>query len=82
MTLAPMPLDSSNTLYGMRAIGFSALGNPFRSWSNKLFTSLSAAEAHIDEFRELCCNDKHLEHADQSTLQIEVVKYELDDNLS
>jgi len=66
-------------IYGLSAKGDSVNGWPFRMFCKQLFVDKNKAEIYIQKFKENCCDTKQFECADEATLKISVVEYELNE---
>jgi hypothetical protein len=64
-------------VYGLSARGDSLNGWPFRMRSKKVFHNRVEAEEYIPRFRDMCCDQSHFECANEETLDITIVEYEL-----
>jgi hypothetical protein len=67
------------TVYQLVTQGESRNGYRFNMRSKAIFGTKEAAEAHISEFEEKCCDPKYLESAVAGTLKTTILELEFYD---
>ena len=71
------PEAVSRPVFGLIATGNSLIGCSFKMHSKDLFATRAGAEGHKPEFKIRCCDPKHINCAEEDTIKIDIIEYEM-----